>query len=110
MAFIGQFWPLTSLTLDGGTRFDFNVDLMGSSASQRAAWPYMAVSPEESGQVDLSLPAIALGMQKHLLVLDCAPQPFHQDVVVAALLPDQLILIFSACSLAKKSVQVNWQP
>ena len=54
----------------------------------------MAGPPEEAGQVDLSVPTIALGVQVHLLVLDCAPQPFDQDVVLAAFLPDQLILIF----------------
>ena len=45
----------------------------------------MAVPPEKSVQADLRLPAIGVGMQIHLLVLDCAPQPFHQDVVEAAL-------------------------
>jgi hypothetical protein len=48
-------------------------------------WPYMAVPPQESGQADFSLPAIAVGMQVHLLVFDRAPQPLHQGVVVAAL-------------------------
>ena len=47
----------------------------------------MAVPPQESGQADLSLPAIAVGMQVHLLILDCAPQPLHQDVAVAAFPP-----------------------
>jgi hypothetical protein len=45
----------------------------------------MAVTPEELSQANLSLPAITVGMQIHLFVFDCAPQPFHQDVVVAAL-------------------------
>ena len=45
----------------------------------------MAVPPEESGQADLSLPDIAVCMQIHLLVLDYAPKPFQQDVVVAAI-------------------------
>jgi len=57
---------------------------MGSSASQGAMWPYMAVPPKEAGQADFGLPFIAIGVQLHLLVLDCAPQPLHQDVVVAA--------------------------
>jgi len=47
----------------------------------------MAVPPKESGQADLSIPTIAVGVQVHLLVLDCAPQTFHQDVVVAAFPP-----------------------
>jgi len=47
-------------------------------------WPYMAVLPQEAGQADLSLPAIVVGMQIHLLVFDGAPKPFDQDVVVAA--------------------------
>jgi hypothetical protein len=58
---------------------------MGSSASQGAVRPYMAVPPKEAGQADLSFPAIAVGTQVDLLVLDCAPQPFNEDVVVAAL-------------------------
>ena len=62
----------------------FSVDPVGSSASQSAVWPYMAVPPEEAGQADLSLPTIPVGVQVHLLVLECAPQPLHQDVVIAA--------------------------
>lgn len=31
----------------------------------------MAVHPEESGQANLSLPTIAVGLQVQLLVLDC---------------------------------------
>ncbi len=58
---------------------------MGSSASQGAVWPYMAVLPQEAGQADLSFPAIAVGTQIHLLVLNSAPQPLNQDVVVATL-------------------------
>jgi len=46
---------------------------------------YMAVPPQEAGKADFSLPAIAVGMQVHLLILECPPQPFDQDVVVAAL-------------------------
>jgi hypothetical protein len=45
----------------------------------------MAVPPQEAGQADLSLPAIAVGMDVHLLVFDGAPKPFDQDVVLAAL-------------------------
>ncbi len=56
---------------------------MGSSASQRAVGSYMAVLPKEAGQADFSFPAIAIGTQVHLLVLDRSPQPLHQDVVVA---------------------------
>ena len=58
---------------------------MGSSASEGAMWPYMAVSPQESGQADFSLPAIAVGVQVNLLVFDRSPQSFNKDVVVAAL-------------------------
>jgi len=50
-------------------------------------WPYMAVPPQESGQADLSLPAIAVTPQVHLLVLDRSPQSFNEDVVVATLPP-----------------------
>ena len=45
----------------------------------------MAVPRQKVGQADLSLPAIAVGMQVHLLILDCSPQSFNKDVVVAAL-------------------------
>ena len=48
---------------------------------------YMAVPPQKAGQADLSIPAIAVGTQVDLLVLDRSPQPLHQDVVVAALPP-----------------------
>jgi hypothetical protein len=44
----------------------------------------MAIPPEEAGQADLRFPAIAVGTQIHLLILDGAPQPLHQDVVVTA--------------------------
>ena len=42
---------------------------MGSSASQRAVWSYMAVAPQEAGNADLSLSAIAVGAQVNLLLL-----------------------------------------
>lgn len=45
----------------------------------------MAVPPQEARQADLGLPAIAVGMDLHLLVFDGVPKPFDQDVVVAAL-------------------------
>lgn len=83
--FIGQGWPLTSLSPAGGTGFGLNVDLMGSSGFRRAMWPDMAVPPEDSSQADLIRPAIAVSMKIHLLVLDCALQLCHKDVVVADL-------------------------
>jgi len=58
---------------------------MGSPASQGAVGSYMAVPPQETGQADFGLPAIVVGTQVHFLVLDGAPQPLDQDVVVAAL-------------------------
>jgi len=58
---------------------------MGSSSSQGAVGPYMAVPPYEAGEADLSFPAIAVGTQLDLLVLDCPPQPFYEDVVVETL-------------------------
>ena len=45
----------------------------------------MAVPPEKAGQADLRIPAILIGSEIHLLVLDSPPQPFHQDVVKATL-------------------------
>jgi len=44
----------------------------------------MAVSPQELCHVDFGLPAIAVGMQVHILELDRSPLSLHQDVVVAA--------------------------
>ena len=44
----------------------FSVDLMGSSASKRAVGSYMAVPPQEAGQSDFGLPAVAAGTQVHL--------------------------------------------
>ena len=45
----------------------------------------MAVPPQEASQADLSLPAIAVGMDVHHLIFYGAPKPFDQDVVIAAL-------------------------
>mgnify|MGYP006269425029 CR=1 FL=1 len=55
----------------------------------------MAVPLQEADQADLRLPAIAIGMEIHLLVFDGAPKSFDQEVVVAALnsLPAGLDLI-----------------
>jgi len=71
--FIGQFLPLKSLTWSGGTGFRLSEDLVWSSASQSAVWPYMAVPPEEAGQAHLSVPTMAVGVQVHFLVLELAP-------------------------------------
>ena len=46
--------------------FCLNVDLMGSSASQGAVRSHMAVSPQEAGQADFSLPAVAVSTQVDL--------------------------------------------
>ena len=76
------------------TRFDLNEDPMRCSASQRAVWPYMAIPPLEAGQAEFSLRSITVGVQVDFsrlcreafgYVLDCAPQTFHQDVVLATL-------------------------
>ena len=58
---------------------------MGSSASQKAVGPYMAVPPQNAGQAYLSLPAVAVGTQIGLLVLERLPQPLNQNVVVESL-------------------------
>jgi hypothetical protein len=44
----------------------------------------MAIPPEEAGQADFGFPAIAIGAEVDLLIVDGAPEPFQQDVVVAA--------------------------
>jgi hypothetical protein len=44
-----------------------------------------AAPPQEACQADLSLPAIAIGAQVDLLLLDRSPKPFDEDIVVAAL-------------------------
>jgi hypothetical protein len=46
----------------------------------------MAVPPQEAGQVNFSLPAIAVSPLKALFIIECTPQPYDQDVFVAALL------------------------
>jgi hypothetical protein len=45
----------------------------------------MAVPPQEVGQIDFGITAIAVGTQIHLLILECPPQPLHENVVVTAL-------------------------
>lgn len=45
----------------------------------------MAVLSREACQAYLSLPAIAVGMHVHLIVIDGMPKPFDQDTGVAAL-------------------------
>jgi hypothetical protein len=45
----------------GGAGFGLSVDLMGSSASQRAVAAHMAVHPEEACHADFCFPAIAVG-------------------------------------------------
>jgi hypothetical protein len=47
----------------GGTRFGLSVDMMGSSVSQVAVGSYMAIPPQEAGQVDFSLPTIAVATE-----------------------------------------------
>jgi hypothetical protein len=42
----------------------------------------MAVPPQKAGQADLSLPAIAIGTEVDLLILDCSPESLNEDVVV----------------------------
>ena len=90
--------------------FDLKINHTGSAASQRAGWPYMPVSPEEPSQADLSLPVIAVGMQIHLFVFDCGHSRSIRMLSLQRFLPDQLILISSACSFDTKSLEVNWQP
>jgi len=58
---------------------------IGNLYSQRTVGSYMAVPPLEAGRADLSLPAIAVSPYVDLLILECPPQTFNQDVVVAAL-------------------------
>lgn len=45
----------------------------------------MAAPPQEAGQADLRLPAVTVGPQVDLLILDRTPQSLHQNVVAAAL-------------------------
>lgn len=47
----------------------------------------MAVPPEQAGQAVFRIPALFIGADVHLLIFDNPPQPFHQDVVEAALSP-----------------------
>lgn len=45
----------------------------------------MAIPTNEAGQADVSLPANSVGMDIQLIVVDGAPKPFDQDVVVGGL-------------------------
>jgi hypothetical protein len=47
--------------------------------------PYMAIPPQEAGQAGFCIPAIAIGTQADLLILDRWPQLLHQNVVVITL-------------------------
>jgi hypothetical protein len=58
---------------------------MGNIATQGVVGSTMAISPQEECQVNLSLPAIAIGAKVDLLLLDRSPHPFHEDVVAIAL-------------------------
>ena len=57
---------------------------MGSSASQAAMGPYMAIPPNELCQAYLGFLPIAIGTQVHLLMFERVPQSLDKDVVVTA--------------------------
>ena len=82
--FSGQFQPLTSLTLGGRKRVQSQSRPHREFASQGAVRTYMAVPPQDAGQADFSLPAIAIGTEADFFVHDCSPKAFDEDVVVAA--------------------------
>jgi hypothetical protein len=58
---------------------------MESFSSQVAVRPDMTVPPQESGEANFSLPALTAGMQVHLLILECSPQSFKEDIILASL-------------------------
>jgi hypothetical protein len=66
-------------------RVGFSVDLEGSFGLKRTVGSYMAAPPQEAGQADFCLPAIAVGTQVHILILDLQPESFDEYVVVRAL-------------------------
>lgn len=66
-----------------GTGLTPSVYLMRSSAHQGAVGSYMEVSPEEAGQADFGIPAISIGVQIDLLIVDGPPQTLDQVVVSA---------------------------
>jgi len=76
----GQFRALTSLTPGRKTGLFVSLNLVGSSASQWAVWPYMTVGPPEPDQADFRLPAIAVRIQVELLVYNYSPQSFTANV------------------------------
>jgi hypothetical protein len=85
------YWKVPALTSptpggrEGGTKFDLSIDLMGSSASQESVESTMARPRYEAGKADLSLPAVAVGAQADLLILNSPPETIHEYVVVTAL-------------------------
>ena len=47
-------------------------------------WPLGVVEAEVGVQVGLGLPAVGVGLQVNLLILDRPPQSFHEYVVAVA--------------------------
>lgn len=71
--FTGLTQPLKSLT-PGGKIWDRSQRKpCGSFASQGAVGSYLAVPPQEAGQVHLRIPDIDVCTQIGILVLDCPP-------------------------------------
>lgn len=83
---------------------------MGSSASQGAMGPYMAAPPKKACKADFCVPAIAVSTQVELLVLDCPPQPFNEDVVVAPLPSRPADLDRLSLQADHEVGGVNWHP
>ena len=50
-------------------------------------WPLGVVEAEVAVQVGLCLPAVGVGLQVNLLILDRPPQSFHEYVVAVAPFP-----------------------
>jgi hypothetical protein len=57
---------------------------MGNFASQGAVLSYIAKPPEEAGQADFGLSAIAIGAEVDLLMFYVAPRPPHLDLFIAS--------------------------
>lgn len=60
----------------------FDVDLMGILPQTELCGPTGRLLHTNHAGLIFNFPAIAIGMDLHLVVCDCTLQPFHQNIVV----------------------------
>lgn len=73
--------------------------------------PGLIVMPEVPVERLLQVASILEGCEVDALVLDAAPEPFHEDVVmIAQPLPSMLIRMPCSLRAPVKASLVNWAP